>query len=1095
MTSRAFAAVALILLAMLPSRLPAADSATDLQTQLQALEAVLGEPGALTEADLPAARQMLQQARQSIDRLRAASDLEKDAAARIRALEASATRDVAASHAAWLRRQSTGAPRSDLETALADARARITEQRQTLATARAQLGSGELSESQSARLAELGAALDQLSRLPAPLPPRQAIDRLAAEAETAAIQRERATAELRWRQAQAQLGAAQTEIAELELRIAALQERIAGSDQRDVAALLDDLRRTRDSIDDPFLSSVAAGTLALGDRLGEQIGRLADERQAERQAELAREQASRSLSAVQSRIGIDAAGESLGALLLAELRSLEKPERLQARISELRGEIARARLRLLELPRDAEWPVRREDADDEPASPEAAAAEDGIALRLRSVMRGQRQAVQLRLGDTLQRRLDSLARTEAALHRQLDDTRTLQRLIDQQLLWLPSHAAIGSAWWSTLAASFADLWAPHRWQRAGALLLARAAERPISIGLGLAAVLALLLGRPGMLRRIEAQAPPRRHNGDRYALTSIALGWTVLASLPWPLLLGLLGYHWARAGDPGRFSHSLGLALGGLAITLLLFSVLHTLVRERGLAHLHFRWTRTRRESLAWHLMPTSLVVLALEFHILLAFNRGIDLAIDGAARSAAIAFALLAAGLLWRGLGAGRWWTPRGRSEPFRLRRALRIALPLACVALTVLLVQGYVFSAAVLLSCLWQSLWLVLAVALVHGMLARWMLLGERRLAQHRLQQQREAALAEGERSVDEAPEISDELISVEAVSAQTSRLLRALTLTLWIAGLLWIWADVYPALDRLDSQPVWQFSDVDDQGQAIRGAVTLRALILGLFTLAMTWVAARNLPGLLELGLRSRGRVDAASRYAIASVSRYAILVAGAMLGLSLLGMRWSQLQWMAAGFSVGLGFGLQEIFGNFVSGLILLFERPFRVGDVITIGEYTGTVAKIRTRATTLVDFDNKEVVIPNKAFITDRLINWTLSDTRTRIIIKVGVAYGSDIEQVHRLLRQAAAEQPAVLADPAPASWFLAFGASSLDFELRVFVDAMADRMPTTDALNTRIAALFAAHGIEIAFPQLDLHVRDLPRRDNGAAPAGSPAGG
>jgi potassium efflux system protein len=208
-------------------------------------------------------------------------------------------------------------------------------------------------------------------------------------------------------------------------------------------------------------------------------------------------------------------------------------------------------------------------------------------------------------------------------------------------------------------------------------------------------------------------------------------------------------------------------------------------------------------------------------------------------------------------------------------------------------------------------------------------------------------------------------------------------------------------------------------------------------------------------------------------------------GSVLGLGLLGLRWSQLQWMAAALSVGLGFGLQEIFANFVSGLILLFERPFRVGDVITIGDLSGRVTRIRTRATTILDFDNKEIVVPNKSFITDRLVNWTLSDTITRITIKVGVAYGTDPAAVRAVLHDAARENSRVLADPAPASWFLAFGASSLDFELRVFVGDLGDRLPVQDELNARIAALCTERGIEIAFPQLDLHVRDLPRTGDG----------
>jgi potassium efflux system protein len=252
--------------------------------------------------------------------------------------------------------------------------------------------------------------------------------------------------------------------------------------------------------------------------------------------------------------------------------------------------------------------------------------------------------------------------------------------------------------------------------------------------------------------------------------------------------------------------------------------------------------------------------------------------------------------------------------------------------------------------------------------------------------------------------------------------------------------------------------------------------------LFVLALTVAASRNLPGLIEISLLSRAGVDAASRYAVTSLLRYGIVIGGTLVGLGFLGLRWSQLQWMAAALTVGLGFGLQEIFANFVSGIILLFERPFRVGDVITVGDMSGRVTRIRTRATTILDFDNKEIVMPNKTFITGHLTNWALSDSTTRVIVKVGVAYGSDPAKVRDLLMQAAKEDKRVLAEPPPTCWFLAFGASSLDFELRVFVATLADRLEVQTALNMRINALLAEHGIEIAFPQLDVHVRDLPPR-------------
>ncbi|MCA9165884.1 MAG: mechanosensitive ion channel, partial [Planctomycetales bacterium] len=223
-------------------------------------------------------------------------------------------------------------------------------------------------------------------------------------------------------------------------------------------------------------------------------------------------------------------------------------------------------------------------------------------------------------------------------------------------------------------------------------------------------------------------------------------------------------------------------------------------------------------------------------------------------------------------------------------------------------------------------------------------------------------------------------------------------------------------------LDEFALWHFSDTGPDGLNIELPVTLASALLGVFALVATVIGSRNLPGLVEISLLSRAGVDAASRYVITSLLRYTIVIGGTLVGFSLLGMRWSQLQWMAAALTVGLGFGLQEIFANFVSGIILLFERPFRVGDVITVGDMSGRVTRIRTRATTILDFDNKEIVMPNKTFITGHLTNWGLSDTTTRVILQVGVAYGSDPVKVRSLLLQAAAEDPRVLKEPVPTCW-------------------------------------------------------------------------
>ena len=214
-------------------------------------------------------------------------------------------------------------------------------------------------------------------------------------------------------------------------------------------------------------------------------------------------------------------------------------------------------------------------------------------------------------------------------------------------------------------------------------------------------------------------------------------------------------------------------------------------------------------------------------------------------------------------------------------------------------------------------------------------------------------------------------------------------------------------------------------------------------------------------------------------ISLICRYAITIVGVIVAVTLVGLRWSKVQWLVAAITVGLGFGLQEIFANFVSGLIILFERPIRVGDTVTVGDTVGTVTRIRIRATTITDWDRKELVVPNKEFITSRLINWSLSDKILRVILRVGIAYGSDTELAAKLLQKVAQEHPLVLEDPAPIVVFTEFGDNSLNFELRVYIGGVEHYLKVWHGLNMAIDKAFREAKIEIAFPQRDLHLRSV----------------
>jgi potassium efflux system protein len=290
------------------------------------------------------------------------------------------------------------------------------------------------------------------------------------------------------------------------------------------------------------------------------------------------------------------------------------------------------------------------------------------------------------------------------------------------------------------------------------------------------------------------------------------------------------------------------------------------------------------------------------------------------------------------------------------------------------------------------------------------------------------------------------------------------------------LWaIWAPVLPALKLAGGTPLWTYAtEVDGVKKSL--PITLAHLVTAIVAAGLTVAAARNLPGVLELLLLNRLPLDAGARYAIHTLLRYAITAIGILVTFGALGLRWSSIQWLVAALSVGLGFGLQEIVANFVCGLIILFERPFRVGDVVTIGDQTGKVTRIQIRATTVTDWDRRELIVPNKEFITGKLINWSLSDSITRVVIPVGVAYGSDTLETEKLLLKIARENLMVLSQPEPSALFLGFGDNSLNFELRVFVRGLDNRLPVIHHSHLAIEREFRKAGINIAFPQRDIHL-------------------
>ncbi|MDD6911079.1 mechanosensitive channel MscK [Actinobacillus minor] len=519
----------------------------------------------------------------------------------------------------------------------------------------------------------------------------------------------------------------------------------------------------------------------------------------------------------------------------------------------------------------------------------------------------------------------------------------------------------------------------------------------------------------------------------------------------------------------------------------LYFAFMMAMLRPNGIGYRHFDMPQ-KSNMLFLHILKRSVWVIGLLLNTSIFANSEMGVAYDVIGQTMTIMVLVVTVFIIAPGfrkaISTYQNTVEQDKSPRHILLTLVRIVLLLAPIALIGLIVMGYYYTSLVIIEHLISTYFAVTTWIIVRNVFYRMFTVSARRLAYRRLQEKREQLMAKranetvNNATEDDIPlEIKQDAIAVSEVKNQ---MLKITDFVLWVglfALLYWVWSDLITVAYYLKGVTLWQQSTTTENG-VVMESITLLNLLVAVIIVVVTYVLIRNLSGLLETFVFSNLKLSQGTPYTITTLLTYLLVVLGASLAFSMLGMSWSKLQWLFTALSVGLGFGMQEIFGNFVSGIIILFERPVRVGDMVTIGNFNGTVSKIRIRATTLIDNDKKEVIVPNKAFITERVVNWALTNSMTRLVISIGVAYGSDLDLVKKLLLQAAEENDAVLRDPAPAAYFLSFGASTLDHELRVYVGQLSDRTRTIDTLNRRINQLFAENNIDIAFNQLDIFIKN-----------------
>lgn len=654
--------------------------------------------------------------------------------------------------------------------------------------------------------------------------------------------------------------------------------------------------------------------------------------------------------------------------------------------------------------------------------------------------------------------------------------------LDQRLLWVPSAPVISEDYLKDIFHSLLWFLNPANW-----LNVLVGLGKGVSSSPWVMPVLVAVVGLYWRYKRVAKQSVLKllsKNGNNPYASSfgQLLLGLAAILwlTLLWPLLMIWLAWVININHGADTFSHAIADGLVATAISMAVVQFFYRIFRPEGVAQVLFLWQQQTVKIIYRQLQWSRFVVLPCIFIIAMT---GSDLFSEHSyalGRTAQIVMMLVLAYVFHRlchplqGLGKGFYANSKGWLSRLRyVWYSVAVLTPLVVIGFAV---AGYYQSALELQDKLVTTLRLLIMTGFFHALAIRWLDVTKRQLVLHNARHKRKQA--EAPSGADGIVCIEDELHDISMINQQSNKLLTTIIAVIVLAGLWVTWSDILPAFSVFQRIELWQYQQMLE-GKEVTLSVTLVNVFFCLLYAGLTAVFVSNFPALVDLLTVDKFSITHGSRYALIQLVRYSLISIAFLAIANELGGSWSQVQWLVAALSVGLGFGLQEIFANMVSGIILLFERPIRVGDTVTVGNVTGRVSRIQMRATHIVDWDRKELVVPNKIFITDQLINWTLSDTVTRLVMPISVAYGSDTDLVERILKQAIVDTGQVLDDPEPTVSLSGFGESSLDFKLNVFVRELGDRMLVTHELHKRIYAALREHHIEVPYPQRDVHIRSV----------------
>ena len=583
--------------------------------------------------------------------------------------------------------------------------------------------------------------------------------------------------------------------------------------------------------------------------------------------------------------------------------------------------------------------------------------------------------------------------------------------------------------WSTLAylpEGIRWLFSPEQWSELGARLQIALKRMPFVTGVYLILLVGLLLARRRLGRLIvQNNSATRRISTASYASTLRTLLASLLLALPVPLFLVFGDVAIASAPDPADWLRGFGKGLEIVTWVAFAVAFLVVICRDQGLGVAHFGWhldvvRRFRQCALLFAVVAIPLFLVAVR-----------TLYADGGqyfeslGRVSFILIELWTGFLFWRLFRfSDGMFAPLIREFPDSLFARLRlvwfsilIAIPLSLAGLAW---TGYIVTALQLSLGFLSTMGIVALGVVLYWLFLSWFMIREKKLLlaetieKRRLLKDETKEPASGEESSEiVVVDDEEEELDLGAIGVQTRQLLRTMFVTLAVLSIGALWSRTVPVAETLSGIQVFE-------------QVNLFQMSVAALVIVLSIVVFHNLPGVMELGGLRFTTLAVGTRVAITTLVQYAVVAITIIAVFRILAIDVSKLGWILAALSVGLGFGLQEVVLNFVCGLILLFELPLRAGDIVTVDGVTGTVLRIHLRATTILNWDRQEYVVPNKTLVTGAFVNWTLTNPVNRIVVTVGVAYGSDTEKARRILLEVAETNPLVVDDPKPFTTFEKF---------------------------------------------------------------------